>query len=131
MVQAEQENKLTIDYASLATLFATSYTLEEDDLHKGNFGFYIVEKDNKPQVVFFKIDHDLMFAESIMSFHNSRPSHWLRGEDAFDIQIEDLLTFPKITHSANSYWPTKSSFIPHLIEKKSIFILKKLMLLLI
>ena len=77
LLKAEKNDVLVIDYASMASILASSYTLEEDDLHKGNFGFYLVQKDGKPQVVFFKIDHDLMFADSIMSFNSSRSAHWI------------------------------------------------------
>lgn len=113
LLDAEQLNILSIDYSSLASIFAASYTLEEDDLHKGNFGFYLVENEGKPRVVFFKIDHDLMFADSIMSFYCSRPSHWSNGDNAFDITAYDLLNFPNIKDSLNSYWPTKISFFPN------------------
>ncbi|CEG57703.1 Dot/Icm T4SS effector AnkK/LegA5 [Legionella fallonii] len=111
LLQAEKDNQLDIDYASLASILASSYTLEEDDLHKGNFGFYIVKKNGKPRVVFFKIDHDLMLADSIMSFKTLRPFHIFHGADAFDITAEDLLTFPNLASSFNVYWPTRLSFI--------------------
>lgn len=113
LLEAEKRNLLSIDYSSLANIFTSSYTLEEDDLHKGNFGFYLVEHEGRPKVVFFKIDHDLMFADSIMSFYSSRPSHWGNGDDAFDISAYDLVNFPNIRDSFNSYWPTKLSFIPN------------------
>ena len=113
LLEAEQSKTLCIDYSSLANIFASSFTLEEDDLHKGNFGFYLVEHDGKPKAVFFKIDHDLMFADSIMSFYFARPSHWLNGDNAFNITAKDLLDFPKIRDSANSYWPTKLSLFPN------------------
>ncbi|HAT1802864.1 Dot/Icm T4SS effector AnkK/LegA5 [Legionella pneumophila] len=110
LLAAEKNNKLNIDYASLASILATSYTLEEDDLHKGNFGFYLVKKKGKPRVIFFKIDHDLMFVDSIMSFTTRRFCHLFDGCDAFDITEEDLLKFPNLKYSANGYWPTKTSF---------------------
>lgn len=114
----EKENKLSIDYASLASIFTTSYTLEEDDLHKGNFGFYLIQKDNKPRVVFFKIDHDLMFANSIMSFYTSRFYHLLEDVNAFNICAEDLLDFPLLRHSANAYWPAKNSWFANPFANK-------------
>ena len=113
LMTAEKEGSLSIDHASLAKVLTTSYTLEEDDLHKGNFGFYLVEKEGKPKVVFFKIDHDLMFANAIMSFYSIRPQHFFYNEHAFDINAEDLINFPKVNHSANTYWPTKLSSIPN------------------
>lgn len=118
LVKAEKEGKLKINYESIASVLATSYTLEEDDLHKGNFGFYIVEKEGKPQVVFFKIDHDLMFVDSIMGFCTKRPFHLFHGPSAFDIFEDDLTTFPNLKHSANSYWPTKFSWICDPFNKK-------------
>ncbi|WP_298625761.1 Dot/Icm T4SS effector AnkK/LegA5 [uncultured Legionella sp.] len=113
LIDAEQLNLLSIDYSSLANIFTSAYTLEEDDLHKGNFGFYLVEHEEKPRAVFFKIDNDLMFADSIMSFYSSRPTHWGNSDDAFDISAYDLLNFPNIKDSCNSYWPTKYSFFPN------------------
>ncbi|RUR06828.1 Dot/Icm T4SS effector AnkK/LegA5 [Legionella sp. km772] len=111
LIAAEKKGALSIDYRSLASILTGSYTLEEDDLHKGNFGFYIVEKQKRPQVVFFKIDHDLMFANSLMSFYSIRPQHLFYDEHAFDIDAEDLLDFPNLSHSSNTYWPTKLSVI--------------------
>ena len=111
LLQAEKEDKLDIDYDSLASILASSYTLEEDDLHKGNFGFYIVKKNGRPRLVFFKIDHDLMLADSIMSFKAVRPLHIFHGADAFNITAEDLLNFPNLSSSSNIYWPTKLNFI--------------------
>ncbi|BCA96542.1 hypothetical protein TUM19329_29030 [Legionella antarctica] len=110
LLRAEQDNVFSIDYASLAQILAASYTLEEDDLHKGNFGLYFIEKEGKPHAVFFKIDHDLMLVDSIMSFKTWRFFHWLHSDSAFDITAEDLLAFPLLTHSQNSYWPTKFSY---------------------
>ncbi|CAM2857479.1 Dot/Icm T4SS effector AnkK/LegA5 [Legionella worsleiensis] len=113
LVTAHQSGTLSIDFASLASIFASSFTLEEDDLHKGNFGFYLVEDGGKPRVVFFKIDHDLMFADSIMSFYETRLSHYCNSDNAFNITARDLLNFPYIRDSANSYWPTKPSLFPN------------------
>ena len=110
LLKAEKENTLSIDYASLASILSSSYSLEEDDLHKGNFGFYLIEKEGKPRVVFFKIDHDLMFADSIMSFNSSRPSHWINDCNAFNITAEDLIGFPCLINSSNAYWPTKMAY---------------------
>ncbi len=118
LLEEEKKKNLTIDYASLASIFVSSYTLEEDDLHKGNFGFYMIEEEGKPRVVFFKIDHDLMFVDSIMSFFSVRFFHWLQAEKAFDITEKDLHVFPNLSDSSNSYWPTKKSHIPNLLEDK-------------
>ncbi|MFI4962363.1 MAG: hypothetical protein ACHP6H_00750, partial [Legionellales bacterium] len=107
------ENGLSLDYESLANIMATSYTLEEDDLHKGNFGFYILKSDTKKLVRFFKIDHDLMFIDSIMSFCSARFFHWGQSEHAFDITEKDVLDFPNLKDSANSYWPTRKSRLIH------------------
>lgn len=110
LLESERLNLLSIDYDSLARVLASSYTLEEDDLHKGNFGIYIIKDQEKPKVVFFKIDHDLMFVDSIMSFYYQRPTHWVNSETAFSISAEDLLDFPDIKDSKNGYWPTRISF---------------------
>ncbi|KTD02809.1 Dot/Icm T4SS effector AnkK/LegA5 [Fluoribacter gormanii] len=118
IVEAEMDGDLTIDYESLASILATSYTLEEDDLHKGNYGFYLVERNGKPQVVFFKIDHDLMFVDSIMGFHTRRPFHLMHGAHAFDITVNDLKSLTCLTNSSNSYWPTKFSYIANPFDNK-------------
>lgn len=110
LLAAEQRGQLSFDYASLASVLAASYTLEEDDLHKGNFGFYIVKRDEKPCVVFFKIDHDMMMADSIMSRYSSRLLHWSLGDGAFNPMPEDLLHFPNISNASMGYWVTRKGF---------------------
>ncbi|STY28399.1 substrate of the Dot/Icm secretion system [Legionella wadsworthii] len=114
----ERDGHLTIDYESLASVLATSYSLEEDDLHKGNYGFYLADRGGKPHVVFFKIDHDLMFVDSIMGFLTRRPFHWFHGSHAFDIVSDDLESLATLTHSANSYWPTKFAYISKPFDRK-------------
>jgi hypothetical protein len=116
LVKAQTE--LSIDYASLANIMATSYFLEEDDLHKGNFGFYIKKTSDKPRVHFFKIDHDLMFIDNIMSQASIRFFHWTQNEHAFDITARDLIHFPKLLDSKNSYWPTTKSTLRHPFQDK-------------
>lgn len=118
LIDAEKKGQLKIDYESLASILATSYTLEEDDLHKGNFGFYMVEKEGQAHIVFFKIDHDLMCVDSIMGFQAFRPFHLFDGSQAFNITVEDLLSFPNLKHSANGYWPTKFTYIAHPFSDK-------------
>lgn len=118
LVEAETNGILTIDYESLASILSTSYTLEEDDLHKGNFGFYLVEKDGKPHAVFFKIDHDLMFVDSIMGFQTRRPFHLTHGAHAFDITVDDLMSLACLKNSCNSYWPTKFGYIANPFDNK-------------
>ncbi|WP_133127975.1 Dot/Icm T4SS effector AnkK/LegA5 [Legionella nagasakiensis] len=108
LYQAHTRGEIELDMESLASVLATSYTLEEDDLHKGNFGFYVVQKNDKPRVVFFKIDHDLMLADSVMSHCQSRFLNWFLGSDAFKITARDLINFPRLTDSQNYYWPTTS-----------------------
>lgn len=118
LVEAEMDGHLSVDYESLASILATSYTLEEDDLHKGNYGFYLVERNGHPHVVFFKIDHDLMFVDSIMGFHTRRPFHIMSGAHAFDITADDLKSLVCLTHSSNSYWPTKFGYISNPFDNK-------------
>jgi hypothetical protein len=117
LLKAEKAGVLRINYQSLASLFASSYTLEEDDLHKGNFGFYLIEKEGQPEAVFFKIDHDLMLADTVMSFYQMRPQQLFYDEHAFDITAEDLVDFPDLHHSANNYWPTKKTIFPFWSKK--------------
>jgi hypothetical protein len=116
LVEQQNAGLISIDYTSLASIFAASYALEEDDLHKGNFGFYIGDKNGKPCITFFKIDHDLMMADSIMSFHSSRFTQWFLGGKAFNITADDLLHFPNIHSSANAYWPTKRGKLGHSLQ---------------
>lgn len=112
--------ELTLDMASLASVLATSYTLEEDDLHKGNFGFYIVKKNKKRQVVFFKIDHDLMMADSIMSRHygHARITHIHHGKQAFSITRRDLHRFPQLI-SKNYYWPATRRYTVNPLDSRT------------
>lgn len=121
LLNAEKKKQLTLDYSSLASIFTSSYTLEEDDLHKGNFGFYIIRKNEKPHVVFFKIDHDLMFVDSIMSFITKRYFHLAHDASAFDITANDLLHFPYLSNSSNSYWPAKYSYLASPFNGKDYF----------
>ncbi len=111
LIADHKKGILRIDYSSLASILTGSYTLEEDDLHKGNFGFYLVEEQGKPKAVFFKIDHDLMFANTIMSFYRIRPQQVFYNEHTFDVHAEDLLNFPNLYYSSNNYWPTKLSVL--------------------
>ena len=115
----KSDSGLSIDYASLANIMATCYFLEEDDLHKGNLGFYIVKENDKPRLKFFKIDHDLMFIDSIMSRTSYRFFHWLQTERDFAITARDLLNFPFLQDSANHYWPTKKSSVYRPCETKA------------
>jgi len=103
---------ITLNMESLVSVLATSYTLEEDDLHKANLGLYMVEKDKKPHIVFFKIDHDLMLVDSVMSRFQARFYHWFfHGIDAFNITKRDLIKFPFLSDSSNYYWPTANRLI--------------------
>jgi hypothetical protein len=103
---AYKQGKISFDMASLASVLCGSYTLEEDDLHKGNFGFCIVDKDGQKTIVFFKIDNDLMMVDSVMSHCGSRLFNIRLGEHAFEITKRDLSAFPKLYDSFNYYWPT-------------------------
>lgn len=119
LLELERNGKIGIDYESLANILTSSYTLEEDDLHKGNFGLYLVERaDGKPTAVFFKIDHDLMFADSIISYTSPRLPHWILNNTSFRIKSQDLIDFPDLGQSANFYWPTKRSFLPFVLSYK-------------
>lgn len=106
LCDSEKKGELTLDMDSLASVLTSSYTLEEDDLHKGNLGFYLVQKNGKPHVVFLKIDHDLMMSDSIMSYFNPRFVNLRHGEHAFEVTARDLQHFPRLFDSENHYWPT-------------------------
>lgn len=106
LLSLRQEGKIELNLESLASVLTGSYTLEEDDLHKGNLGLYVVKKNGKPEVVFVKVDHDLMLADSVMSHCHSRLFNWLNGEGAFEVTARDLRRFPYLKDSQNYYWPT-------------------------
>lgn len=114
----ESQKHISFDIPSLASILTTSYTLEEDDLHKGNIAFYVVEKEGKPHLVFLKIDHDLMLSNSIMSFQGSRWQNWLNGSHAFDISARDLRRFPYLLDSDNYYWPTTERYFTFPFDKR-------------
>lgn len=98
-------NSLFIDMTSLASVLTTAQTMEEDDLHKGNIGFYVVEEGSISQplhrVVFFKIDHDLMMANRLMSFFDTRPQNFFYNERSFAETREKLESFPGRAESAH------------------------------
>lgn len=119
LLQMEKDRLCTIDMASLASILTSSYTLEEDDLHKGNIAFYIIQKNGKPHVVFQKIDHDLLLADSIMSRFGFRLANWYYGKKAFTITPRDLLSFPFLRDAKNHYWPTSFRFLISPTDEKT------------
>lgn len=92
---------------SLADVFATAYGLEEDDLHKGNIGYYVTQKKGRPCFHFFKIDHDLMFSDKIMAARSARVANLRYSSEKFRVTARDLMGFPDLQDSGNHYWPTK------------------------
>ncbi|CAM2928115.1 Dot/Icm T4SS effector AnkK/LegA5 [Legionella worsleiensis] len=119
LMEQRKQGYLTVDMDSVANTFVNKFTLEEDDLHKGNMGFYTVMKDNKPHVVLFNIDHDLMLSDSIMSFIDSRVPNWSYGNKSFNITARDLINFPDLQDSANHYWPTYGRYMIHFNDDKA------------
>jgi predicted nucleic acid-binding protein len=111
LMRENLNGNLSVDMESLSSVLTSAYLLEEDDLHKGNIGFYIREKEGKGEVVFFKIDHDLMLTNSIMSFSDSRVQNWLNRENDFYITKRDLVNFPYLRDAQNYYWPTSRRFL--------------------
>lgn len=114
-----QTKNLEVDMNSLASVLCSAYTLEEDDLHKGNIGFYLIKRNDKINVVFFKIDNDLLMSDGVMSYYDSRVSNWYHGHQAFKITARDLRNFPNITDSKNHYWPTIKRFFVHRNDPKA------------
>lgn len=115
LMKKYREGEIEIDMDSLASILTASYVLEEDDLHKGNIGFYVTDgKDTgKKEFRFFKIDHDLMFNESIMSKRDMRLANLFYNQDSFKFTVQDLEGFPDLQHSGNHYWPTKKRLLVH------------------
>lgn len=120
LMEKHNNGEVVVDMDSLACILAGSYMLEEDDLHKGNIGFYVTDTDkddpNNPgekikKFTFFKIDHDLMLNNSIMSKKDMRLANILYGKNAFHITARDLDDFPDLKDSGNHYWPTKKRMI--------------------
>jgi hypothetical protein len=109
--QSEKKEEISFDIESIASVLTTSFTLEEDDLHKGNLGFYLVEKAGKPHVVFFKIDHDMMMSDSVMSYFSPRLFNLRHADHSFEITARDLRHFPKLFDSNNHYWPTTKRYL--------------------
>ncbi|MFC3908050.1 hypothetical protein ACFORL_03015 [Legionella dresdenensis] len=112
LLQKHNEREIHIDMESLASVLASSYFLEEDDLHKGNIGFYVTE-DAKgvKNFTFFKIDHDLMLTDSIMSQKDMRLANIFYNDDSFKISTRDLDGFPDLKDSGNHYWPTEKRIL--------------------
>jgi|GEM_PF-2542410 len=107
LVKDRNRGKIVFDWASLASILTSAYTLQEDDFHKGNLGFYVTEDENNiPKIVFFKIDHDLMMCDSLMSRISRRPTNLFYGSHAYDITKRDVKQNPKLLDSKNHYWPT-------------------------
>lgn len=102
----EKQGALSLDYTSLAEIFTASYMLEEDDLHKGNLGFWARKQGETPHVSFFKIDHDYMLTDELMSHFKTRFLNGFYGDDAYAITARDLVDFPVLKDSHNYYWPT-------------------------
>lgn len=114
LMQKHDRGDVTVDMESLASIFTASYVLEEDDLHKGNIGFYVTDAQDgstKKKFIFFKIDHDLMFADSIMSQKDMRVANIFYTRDSFKMSTRDLDGFPDLRDSGNHYWPTKKRFM--------------------
>lgn len=124
LIAKHKNGDIVIDMESLASILTTSYVLEEDDLHKGNIGFYVTDakdtegntiKDErgnpKKQFHFFKIDHDLMFIDSIMSQKDMRIANVFYNNNSFKISTRDLDDFPDLKDSGNHYWPTRKRIV--------------------
>lgn len=104
------ENR-TIDWNSLASVLCSAYFLEEDDLHRNNIGYFIIERDGIYTLRFFKIDHDLCYSDSIMSRHAVRFWNFRHNSHSFDITRTDLLHFPNLHNYGTHYWPTRYSLL--------------------
>lgn len=110
LLAEKKAGNITIDMDSLADVFTTAYGLEEDDLHKGNIGYYVTSENDKPCFHFFKIDHDLSFSDKMMSTRSARLANLSYTGKEFRINAADLQGFPDLRHSGNHYWPTKKAF---------------------
>lgn len=110
LLAEKNAGNIAIDMDSLADVFTTAYGLEEDDLHKGNIGYYVTLEDDKPCFHFFKIDHDLSFSDKMMSTRSARLANLTYTGKEFRINAADLQGFPDLRHSGNHYWPTKKAF---------------------
>jgi hypothetical protein len=112
LMKLSEKGVVSIDMNSLASVFAGKYMLEEDDLHKGNFGFYIIKRVGKPPLIkFFTIDHDMLLANSVTSFIHFRLPNLSYTDTSFNITPEDLIRFPDLQDAKNHYWPTRKRLL--------------------
>ncbi|KTD74709.1 Dot/Icm T4SS effector AnkK/LegA5 [Legionella waltersii] len=112
LMRLREEGVVSIDMDSLASVLAVKYKLEEDDLHKGNFGFYVIKRVGKPPLIkFFTIDHDMLLANSVTSFIHFRLPNFSYTDTSFNITPEDLIRFPDLHDSKNHYWPTRKRLL--------------------
>ena len=118
----KKSQQYEVDHDSLAEVLTGSYLLEEDDLHKDNIGIYfekIDDNDLKFKIKFFKIDHDLMFTESVLS-HNGvgRLEKKLAFKrNFFTIHPDDLLKFPNVRHTDQHHIVNRTRFIKRNLHK--------------
>ena len=111
LLEAQQAGHVDIDMDSLADVLTTAYALEEDDLHKGNIGYYVTEEQGRPCFHFFKIDHDLMLSDKVMAARDARLANLAYTYTEFRITARDLRGFPDLIDSGNHYWPTKHALL--------------------
>ncbi len=89
--------------------------LQEDDLHKGNHGFYF---DGKGDVKAFAIDFDLLFQSAIgANFDMTRKSQIGSPFGKFKVTLNDIVNFPEIKDSKPGHNP---SIAANSIEAESI-----------
>jgi hypothetical protein len=115
LMEQYKNGEINVDMESLASILTASYVLEEDDLHKGNVGFFITDSEKEGKIKktfhFFKIDHDLMFNASIMAQKDMRIANIFYDKNSFKITLKDLDRFPDLADSGNHYWPTKKRML--------------------
>ncbi|MBA4696897.1 MAG: hypothetical protein H2069_05895 [Legionella sp.] len=110
ILQKAREGDITIDIPSLVAVLTLPYISEDDDPHKGNIGFYVLEEDGQKKIVFVKFDCDLCFLHDIMAPRDLRfPNLFLMG-NANKITTRDLEHFPVLENAQLHYWPTNTRY---------------------
>lgn len=97
------QKQLTINYVSLCAVLLMALLLDENDLHPGNLGFYIVGDE----IFFFKIDHDKMLYNALAATERKgiRRTDIFKAGEQNPITKNVLREFPSITGA--HYWPAK------------------------
>ncbi|OGT48058.1 MAG: hypothetical protein A3F17_00420 [Gammaproteobacteria bacterium RIFCSPHIGHO2_12_FULL_41_15] len=81
------------------------YLLQEDDGHKGNYGYHF-DPNSKDALQLFGIDFDMTLYSSISAHFNMvRLSQWGSPFHRFKLTFDDVMNYPFIRHSVPGHHP--------------------------